>query len=115
MRIIVSTVATLLLTFYSYVDSAQAQYQKSQSLELSCVHLYPVQMKYLEKHVNFSKLNPNLEARTIEQFVKRLDGSKLYLFEKDVKDIEKMMAKVFDKTRGKDCSSLDKANQLYVK
>ena len=52
-----------------------AQFSRSASLELSCVHLYPVQAKYLEKHVNYSKLAKNLEARTVEQFVKRLDGS----------------------------------------
>lgn len=95
--------------------SAHAQFQRPQALELSCVHLYPIQMKYLEKHVNFSKLSPNLETRTIEQFVKRLDGSKLYLLDKDVKDIEKMMKGVFEKTRNKDCSALDKANDLFVK
>jgi len=96
-------------------STTQAQFQRSQAIELSCVHLYPVQMKYLEKHVNFSKLDKRLEARTIEQFIKRLDGSKLYLIDKDVKDMEHMMNNVFDKTLHKDCSSLDKANQLFIK
>lgn len=92
-----------------------AQFQRAEALELGCVHIYPVQMKYLEKHVNFSKMTPNLEARTVEQFIKRLDSSKLYLLDKDVKDIEKMMTGIFDKIRAKDCSALDKANQLFVK
>ncbi|HMN66920.1 MAG TPA: S41 family peptidase [Bdellovibrionales bacterium] len=94
---------------------ANAQFQRAQSLELSCVHLYPIQIKYLEKHVNFSKLSKNLETRTVEQFIKRLDGSKLYLLDKDVKDIEKMMANIFDKTKNKDCSALEKANTMFVK
>ena len=94
---------------------SQAQFQRAQALDLGCVHVYPIQLKYLEKHVNFSKLNKNLETRSVEQFVKRLDGSKLYLLDKDVKDIEKLMANVFDKTKGKDCSSLEKANKLFVK
>jgi carboxyl-terminal processing protease len=101
---------TLLLSL-----SVQAQFQRAQSLELSCVHLYPVQIKYLEKHVNFGKLTKNLETRTVEQFVKRIDGSKLYLLEKDVKEIEKMMSGIFDKTRNKDCSALEKSNALFVK
>jgi len=100
---------------FSASFSAQAQFQRAQSLELSCVHLYPVQIKYLEKHVNFGKLTKNLETRTIEQFIKRIDGSKLYLLDKDVKEIEKMMSGIFDKTRNKDCSALDKANALFVK
>ena len=111
MRLIFST----LLFGLIFAKPSHAQFQRAQALELSCVHLYPVQMKYLEKHVNFSKLNKDLEKRTVEQFVKRLDGSKLYLLDKDVKDIEKMMANVFEKTRNKDCSSLDKANALFIK
>lgn len=111
MRLLVST----LLLSMVFSATSHAQFQRAQALELSCVHLYPVQMKYLEKHVNFSKLNKDLEKRTIEQFVKRLDGSKLYLLDKDVKDIEKMMATVFEKTRNKDCESLDKANKLFIK
>lgn len=95
--------------------AAEAQFARSATLELSCVHLYPVQAKYIEKHVNYTKMAKNLESRTVEQFIKRLDGSKLYLLEKDVKDIEKMMANLFDKIRNKDCGSIEKANQLFVK
>ncbi len=109
-RLISSLLLGLLVSF-----TAQAQFQKAQNLDLSCVHLYPIQMKYMEKHVNFSKLSKNLETRTIEQFVKRLDGSKLYLLDKDVKDIERMMKNAFDKTKNKECASLDQANQLFVK
>lgn len=97
------------------VSNAYAQFTRSNSLELGCVHLYPVQAKYLEKHVNYSKMAKNLEGRTVEQFVKRLDGSKLYLLDKDVKDIEKMMNGIFDKVRNKDCAAIDKANEIFVK
>lgn len=106
----------IVAAYLSLISSmAQAQFTRSQALDLSCVHVYPVQMKYLEKHVNFSKLDGKLETRTVDQFIKRLDGSKLYLLASDVKDIQKLMANVFDKTRGKDCSSLEKANALFVK
>ncbi|NJL25460.1 MAG: PDZ domain-containing protein, partial [Calothrix sp. SM1_5_4] len=105
----------LVLPFLLVSLSAGAQFQRQQMLDLSCVHVYPVQMKYLEKHVNFSRLSKNLEARTAEQFIKRLDGSKLYLLDKDVKEIEKSMLGIFDKTRAKDCSAIEKANALFVK
>jgi len=94
---------------------SNAQFQRAESLELGCVHLYPIQMKYLEKHVNFTKLTPKLEKQAIDQFVKRLDASKLYLLESDVKEIEKLMSSMFDKIRNKDCSALDKSNALFVK
>lgn len=86
---------------------------RGQSLELSCVHLYPIQMKYLEKHVNFSGLNSNLESRTIDQFIKRLDPQKLYLMEKDVQQIRKSMAGIFKKIQNKDCAPIDKAQKIF--
>jgi carboxyl-terminal processing protease len=110
MRFIISSLFVLVFS-----HSAFAQFQRSQTLELSCVHLYPIQMKYLEKHVNYAKLSKNLEKHTVEQFIKRLDGSKLYLLDKDVRDIERTMAGFFDKIRAKDCSALDKANALFMK
>jgi carboxyl-terminal processing protease len=103
------------LTLITFSAASQAQFQRAQALELSCVHLYPVQKKYLEKHVNYMKMSKNLEKHTVEQFIKRLDGSKLYLLEKDVKDIERLMANVFDRVQNKDCASLTKANDLFVK
>ena len=106
-------ISSLLVLTFSH--SAFAQFQRAQSLELSCVHLYPVQLKYLEKHVNYAKLSKNLEKHTIEQFIKRIDGSKLYMLDKDVKDIEKMMAGFFDKAKENKCEALDKANILFVK
>lgn len=105
----------VLATFLFNGILAQAQFTRSQSLELSCVHLHPVQTKYLEKHVNYSKLAKNLEQRTTEQFVKRLDGSKLYLLEKDVKDMEKMLDNAFSKIEKKDCQAIETVNQLFIK
>lgn len=113
MKMRLVTILSLLLSLVPL--TATAQFTRAQGLELSCVHLFPIQMKYLEKHVNFSKLDKKLEARTVDQFIKRLDGSKLYLLASDVKDLEKTMNGIFDKTRNKDCSALDKANALFIK
>lgn len=86
---------------------------RPQSLELSCVHIYPIKMKYLEKHASFSTLNKNLESRVIDQFIKRLDNSKLYLMEKDVQDMQKALANIFQKTREKDCEGIKKAHDRF--
>lgn len=105
--------ALLLVTF-----QAPAQYDESpirpQIAQLSCVHLWPIQEKYLEKHISFSAPSKNLESRTIDQFVKRLDGSKLYLLDKDVKQIEAAMNGIFGKLEHKDCSQIEKAHKIYV-
>jgi carboxyl-terminal processing protease len=103
----------LLTPLFSTV--AVAQMSTPQSPELSCPHLFPIQMKYLEKHINYAKETPNLEVRTIDQFVKRLDGSKLYLLDSDEKEIKKLMAGVFDKIKKNDCSQIEKAQVIFLK
>lgn len=85
------------------------------ALELSCVHIDPIAQKYLERHVTHQDLNSNLETRTVDQLVKRLDGSKLYLLDSDVAEIKKLMSGIFNKVKTKDCSPLEKTHQLYVK
>lgn len=124
----------LLLLFQGFVFTAQAQAPSAaitpapaaptqtvtapgrlRALELSCVHIDPIASKYLDRHVTHQTLNGNLETRTVEQLVKRLDGSKLYLIEGDVTEIKKNMTGIFGKVKSKDCSALDKTHQLYVK
>ena len=85
------------------------------ALELSCVHIDPIALKYLDRHVTHQELNSNLETRTVEQLVKRLDGSKLYLLDSDIAEIKKLMKGIFAKVKAKDCSPLEKVHQLYVK
>lgn len=109
----INSVAFLFAFLISVV--AHAQYRSNSQLELSCLHLYPIQLKYLEKHINFKNLDRNLESRTVDQFIKRLDGSKLYLLNADVKSIEKQMTGIFDRTKKKNCSDLDKVNALFIK
>lgn len=112
--------SALAALFISLIFSSAAFSQMSQqSLELGCPHLYPIQAKYLEKHINYStddlaKHERNLESHTIDQFIKRLDASKLYLLESDATQIKQMMSGVFDKLKKNDCSSLDKANNLFI-
>jgi carboxyl-terminal processing protease len=93
---------------------AVAQPIRSQPIELSCVHLYPIQMKYFEKHITYNDETPELEKRTIEQFIKKLDGSKLYLLEKDVATLDKALNGIFKKVQKKDCSEIEKAEDIYL-
>ncbi len=59
---------------------------KDSSLE--CGVLQPIMQGFLAHHVNFHKFEPELETRTIEQYINRLDPSKSYLLESDVATIK---------------------------
>ncbi|NQZ01933.1 MAG: carboxy terminal-processing peptidase [Bdellovibrionales bacterium] len=102
---------TLLLPSTS--SNAQLLSSKPRKLTLSCIHVYPIQRKYLDRHVNYSTMSDKLEDQSVEQFIKRLDGSKIYLLEKDAKKIEKSMNNIFAQLKKKDCSAIQKAHDLY--
>ncbi len=110
------SVAFLLVSQVSYTSLAEAQLRSSrpQSLQLSCVHLYPIQKKYLARHINHDELDKSLEKHSVEQFIKRLDPSKIYLLEKDVKKIETSMKSIFSQLAKKDCQSIEKAHELFT-
>jgi len=91
------------------------QLKKMPRLELECVHLYPIQMKYLERHINFSKPTKSLESRTVDQLLERLDGSKLYFLQSDITKIKnKVMPGIFDKVKKKQCGPIDEVEKLFV-
>ncbi|MCB0392529.1 MAG: carboxy terminal-processing peptidase [Bdellovibrionales bacterium] len=75
----------LLFTFH-----AQAQFSRNK-IDLECKHLYPIFQAYLSRHITYSKLNNNIESRTIEQFIKKMDPTKIYLLVSDVNKIEQKL------------------------
>src|ERR1035437_4287795 len=97
---------------YSVNAQVQPAAQPPKDVKPSCYYVYPVQIKFLQKHVTFAELSKALEKRTIEQFIRRLDGTRLYLLEKDTGEITAAMQDIFEKTRHADCASLELANRL---
>ncbi|MCB0362462.1 MAG: PDZ domain-containing protein, partial [Bdellovibrionales bacterium] len=107
-----------LLAFAVFLElpRAGAQLLSPQLLELKCEHLWEIQQRYLSRHVLYQNNRaPNLERRTADQFVKRLDGSKMYFLQSDVNSIDRSMAKLFGKLRSSNCSAIEKANRLLIK
>lgn len=84
-------------------------------LELQCRYLIHIEQGFLSQHVKYGKRDTGLQDRVIEQYVKRLDPTKVYLLKSDVDDIKKNMSKVFEKIEKKDCSPLNDAQKLLAK
>ncbi len=112
---LVALIVTGLIVTGSHPQPLEAQIRSSrpQSLQLSCVHLFPIQKKYLDRHINHSKLDKTLEDRSVEQFIKRLDPAKIYLLEKDVVKIKDSMKNIFAQLAAKNCKSIEQAHELY--
>ena len=96
----------------------QTQLAKSpqKSPGLQCLHLDAIERAYLNSHITFGNLTPQLETRTIEQYIKRIDGAKIYLQKSDIEQIKKsIMAGVFSKIKERNCKAIDDVQALLVK
>lgn len=81
---------------------------------LECRYLPLIEQGFLAHHIKYSNKNSELENRVIEQYLKRIDPSKIYLTVSDVEQIKKNAGSVFEKTQKRDCSFLDFAQKLIV-
>lgn len=99
-------------TFLLVSSGADAAAVKDGRLE--CPVIRPIAQGFLSNHVDAKSLDGEHEGRTIEQFIKRLDPSKIYLRHSDVMEVRGALRGIFNKL-GNDCSGIDKAHQILVK
>lgn len=81
---------------------------------LSCKHVPVIQKGFLSQHINYKKYSPALEKRLIDQYIKRLDPSKLYLTSKDAKEVSSLMKGILMRTQKNDCSPIIKVQKIYA-
>ena len=90
MKRTVSSIAGTIVAILMLSSAAQAA-------TLSCPNIDKIQQVFLNQHITYKDATPALEARTIEQYIKRLDSAKIYLLESDIAEIKKQMKGVFSK------------------
>ncbi len=96
----------------SLVISSVASAQLKEGLE--CRYLTVIEQGFLANHVKYSSRDTDLQNRVIEQYLKRLDPSKIYLTEADANKIKATMGKVFEKTKNRDCGFLEASQTLVL-
>ncbi len=105
----------LLLSMILLSLSAHSQLLSRKGIVLDCKHLSPIQQAYLARHINYRAETKNLESKTVEQFIKKLDPSKVYLLKSDIKKIKKDAKSIFAKIKRRECKVIKDARKLYVK
>ncbi|MGE4131854.1 MAG: S41 family peptidase [Bdellovibrionales bacterium] len=103
--------AAITLIFCATASASTAK-PKANSPALTCQDIPAVMAVFLSKHIEFDHLTPELEKRTKEEFLKRLDGSKFYLLESDYRFISKGIGEIFKKVSEKNCTAITNANSL---
>jgi carboxyl-terminal processing protease len=87
--------------------------QKKDGME--CRYISMIEDGFLKYHVNYNKRDKELETRVIDQHIKKLDPSKIYLVQEDADKIAELMKNVFEKTKKNDCDFLVEAQNLLLK
>lgn len=81
---------------------------------LQCRYLQAIETGFLQQHVLYDKMDDALQAKVVDQYMKRVDPTKIYLLKSDVEKIKKSMSSIFEKIKNKDCIPLDEAQKILV-
>jgi carboxyl-terminal processing protease len=82
--------------------------------ELSCKVIPELASQFLRRHVEHRRLTDELQVRTAQGYIRRMDPSKTLLLQSEVQDLEAELAQVFEKARKGDCSRLEKLQKELV-
>lgn len=88
---------------------------KATAATLSCPNIDKIQQIFANQHVLPPESDTVFEGHLVDQYVKRMDGAKIYFQESDIADINKMMKGIFGQLKKGECDALDKVQDLYVK
>lgn len=89
--------------------------QRFAGVALSCQNLRRIQDKFFDQHILHKGPTPEIEGRTIEQFIKRIDGAKIYLRQTDVDQVKRSMKGLFKALENDNCASIFDAYELVEK
>lgn len=96
------------------VQSLNAQVLGFGKATLDCNWVDPVQSAFLSNHLIYKQKDAELQKRVVDQFIKRLDPSKIYLLQSDVDKIKMDMKNLFENIAKKDCKFVSESQNLLV-
>ncbi len=73
---------------------------------LECKAVHSLVRSFLQNHVRYQQLDPELERRTIDTYVRRLDPSRTLLLEGEAAQARAALAGIFEKVSSGDCTAL---------
>lgn len=116
MRHILS-VLVVLFSLLSHAEGAPGASPANRSGSmLTCGTLPQLMSAYLMHHYQFRSMSDTLKKRTVENYLKGLDGSKTLLTKSEAESIRGDLAKAFDDIqRRRDCSVIERLNKDMVK
>lgn len=90
------------LLIFSFACSQGATADNS----LQCEALPPLMSRYLQNHISHHHLSGELQERTIENYLRRIDPSKVLLTQDEADGVRKVLRSIFAEMRFGNCSAL---------
>ena len=81
---------------------------------LECKAVHSLVRSFLQNHVRYQQLDPELEQRTIDTYVRRLDPSRTLLLESEAVQARAALAGIFAKVSSGDCQVLAEVSAVMV-
>jgi carboxyl-terminal processing protease len=94
--------------------STQLNAQLKEDNSLGCVYVYSIQKLYLDQHFSIHEADDKIRDRVIDQYIKRLDPTKIFFTQADVDVIRKEMSNAFNQLKERSCPFLDKVQLIYL-
>jgi carboxyl-terminal processing protease len=82
--------------------------------QLRCAAVPQLAQQYLKAHVSLNRLSPEVEERTNETYVRRLDPSRSTLLQKEVAAARAGLAGIFEHMQSGDCEQLTALHQRMI-
>jgi len=81
---------------------------------LSCNDTSRFMGAYLKGHIRYRRIDPEIETRTIDTYLRRIDPSRTVLLESEVEVMRKSLAGALGKVRENSCEFLEKIHADLV-
>lgn len=102
------------LLMLALVTSGFAQISAAAENGLQCRYLFAIENEFLRFHIKYENREAGLQDKVIEQYLKRMDPSKIYFLQSDIESAKKTMAKIFENTKSRDCSPLATVQMMLI-
>ena len=92
-----------------------APISQASAATLACPFLHPIITAMLQEHIIHNNITGNLEHKTIEQYIKLLDGSKIYFLESDVNKIRGLLKGIYKNLQKQSCGNIVTIHKMHLK
>jgi carboxyl-terminal processing protease len=82
--------------------------------DLQCRYIPKVEETYFQAHVRYSKIDDKIKNQVVDQYIKRLDPSKIFFTSEDVGQISKKILDTLNKPKDRDCQFLREIQRVLI-